>query len=170
MKLKHIGIGAVALFCVAALSYVWPVPVGLSEAPNVSFQTLKGEKISLSAWRGNPVLVTFWATSCVRCMQEMPHLISLYKELHKRGLEIVGVAMDYDPPNHVLVTVDRQQVPYTISLDIDGGIARAFDGVRLTPTNFLIDPAGRIVFKKIGAMDIVRLRDDIVEMLNSRAG
>ncbi len=103
-------------------------------------------------------------------MREMPHLISVYNDMHERGLEIVGVAMDYDPPNHVLETVDRRQVPYTIALDIDGGIARAFDGVRLTPTNFLIDPAGRIVFKKIGAMDIVRLRDDIVEMLNSRAG
>ena len=94
MKLNHIGIGAVALFCVAALSYVWPVPVGLSEAPNVSFQTLKGEKISLSAWRGNPVQVTFWATSCVRCMQEMPHLISLDKELHQKGQESFGGAMD----------------------------------------------------------------------------
>lgn len=169
MKLKDIGIAGVALVFVAALAYVWLAPGGLNQAPTVSFKTLKGENLALHDLRGKPVLVTFWATSCVGCMQEMPHLISLYKELHERGLEIVGVAMDYDPPNHVLETVQRWQVPYTISLDIDGSIAKAFDGVRLTPSNYLIHPDGRIVFRKIGEMDIARLRDDIIAMLDARS-
>ena len=165
MKKKDAGIGAVALIFVAALAYVWLAPSGLSAAPNVTFKTLKGEKVDMQALRGKPVLVTFWATSCVGCMREMPHLIELHHELHAEGLEIIGVAMDYDPPNHVLETVERRQVPYTISLDIDGQIARAFDEVRLTPTNYLINPDGRIVFKKIGEMDIAKLRNDIVTLL-----
>ncbi len=40
--------------------------------------------------------------------------------------------------------------------------------MRLTPTNYLIDPEGRIAFNKIGKMDIARLRDNIVEMLGAR--
>ncbi len=170
MKLKYIGIAAIALFFVAVLAYTWLAPGEFGPAPNVLFKTLKGEKISLNALRGNPVLVTFWATSCVACMREMPHLISVYNDMHEQGLEIVGVAMDYDPPNQVLETVEREQVPYTISLDLDGSIAKAFDSVRLIPANYLISPEGRIVFKKLGEMDIARLRNDIVEMLDARKG
>ncbi|MEM7293269.1 MAG: TlpA disulfide reductase family protein, partial [Pseudomonadota bacterium] len=94
MKMKDLGIAAVALVFVAALAYVWLAPGGLSAAPNVTFKTLKGEQIELDDMRGKPVLVTFWATSCVGCMREMPHLIELHHELHASGLEIVGVAMD----------------------------------------------------------------------------
>ena len=170
MKFKDIGITTVALAFIAVLAYVWLAPGGLKRAPDVSFITLKGEQIALNALRGKPILVTFWATSCVGCMREMPHLISLYQELHPRGLEIIGVAMDYDPPNHVLETVQRRRVPYTIALDTDGRIAQAFDGVRLTPANFLIHPDGRIVFHKLGEMDIARLREDILSMLGTPVG
>lgn len=168
MKLKDIGIACVALLFIATLAYVWFAPGGLNQAPKVAFKTLKGEELALDDFLGKPVLVTFWATSCVGCMREMPHLIELYHELHDKGLEIVGVAMDYDPPNHVLETVQRRKVPYTISLDIDGNIAKAFDGVRLTPSSYLINPKGRIVFKKIGEMDLAHLREDIINMLNTR--
>ncbi|MEM7292815.1 MAG: hypothetical protein AAF420_05375 [Pseudomonadota bacterium] len=71
--------------------------------------------------------------------------------------------MDY------LKQVERQRVPYKISLDIDGAIAHAFDETRLTPTNYLINPDGRIVFRKIGEMDIAKLRDDIRAMLGHTA-
>ena len=169
MKIKDIGIAAAALVFLATLAYVWLAPGGLSQAPQVAFKTLKGEHVTLDSLRGKPVLVTFWATSCVGCMEEMPHLISLYNELNEQGLEIIGVAMDYDPPNHVLETVQRRNVPYPISLDIDGGIAKAFGDVRLTPTNFLIHPDGRIVFKKIGEVDMARLHTDILEMLKPHA-
>ena len=169
MKTKDLAIGVVATLFIGALVYVWLAPGGFNTAPDVTFKTLKGEQVELSELRGKPVLVTFWATSCVGCMREMPHLIELHHELHAKGLEIVGVAMEYDPPNHVLETVERRQVPYPISLDLDGSIARAFDDVRLTPTNYLINPNGRIVFKKIGEMDLARLRDDVVEMLEQPA-
>ncbi|MEM7208481.1 MAG: TlpA disulfide reductase family protein [Pseudomonadota bacterium] len=165
MKTKDIAIGAVAALFISALAYVWLAPAGFGSAPSVTFKTLTGEQIQLDDLRGKPVLVTFWATSCVGCMREMPHLIEMHHDLHAQGLEIIGVAMDYDPPNHVVETVESRQVPYTISLDIDGAIAAAFDQVRLTPTNYLINPDGRVVFKKIGEMDIAKLRDDIIQML-----
>ena len=170
MKKKDIGIGAIALIFVVSLVYVWLAPSGLSAAPNVTFKTLKGETVDLHDLRGKPVIVTFWATSCVGCMREMPHLIDLHHELHSEGLEIIGVAMDYDPPNHVLETVESRRVPYTISLDIDGEIARAFDEVRLTPTNYLINPDGRIVFKKIGEMNMAKLRNDVITLLRKSTG
>ena len=107
------------------------------------------------------MLVTFWATTCSSCVREIPHLIRLYDELAPQGLEIIGIAMDYDPPNRVLAMRKARNMPYPVALDIHADAARAFGNVRLTPTSFLIAPDGRIAYRKIGRMDMARLREDI---------
>ncbi len=167
MKLKEMLISLFALALLGTLGYLWFAPAGLKASPDISLKTLDGEEIQLANLRGKPLLVTFWATTCPGCIKEMPHLIELYEELSPRGLEIIGIAMDYDPPNQVLAMRNARNIPYPIALDIDGGAARAFGGVRLTPTSFLIAPNGRIVFQKLGEMDMVKLRQDILGMLNT---
>ena len=94
----------------------------------------------------------------------MPHLIELYRELHPQGLEIIGVAMSYDPPEQVRAMVAKRQVPYPIVLDTQARIAREFDNVRLTPTSVLISPEGRIVQYRLGLLDLPQLRETIREM------
>ena len=95
----------------------------------------------------------------------MPHLISLYDELSDKGLEIIGVAMSYDPPNQVMELINQRRVSYPIALDVDGAIAKAFDNVMLTPTSFLISPDGKIVKHKIGEMDMDKLQQQIEDLL-----
>ncbi|MDH5515957.1 MAG: TlpA family protein disulfide reductase, partial [Gammaproteobacteria bacterium] len=94
--------------------------------------------------------------------------IELYEELHPRGFEIISIAMDYDPPNQVLAMSKARDIPYHVALDIHAEAARAFGDVRLTPTSFLIAPDGRIVYQKIGEMNMARIRQDILEMLDAR--
>ena len=115
--------------------------------------------------RGKPVLVNFWATTCPGCIKEMPHLVKLYNELSPSGLEVIGIAMSYDPPNQVIALADRRKIPYPIALDIKGEAAQAFGDVRLTPSNFLIAPDGRVVHQKIGEMDMDKVRSMILNML-----
>lgn len=165
MKAKDIAILSFAAGLIALLAYLWTSPSGLKQAPELTVKTIKGEDISLGSLRGRPVLVTFWATSCPGCLEEMPHLIALYEELHPQGLEIIGVAMSYDPPNHVVNLVEQRAVPYPIALDLQERAAQAFGDVRLTPTSFLIAPDGRIVRQKIGEMDMNRLRNTILGLL-----
>ena len=101
-------------------------------------------------------------------MREIPHLADLYEEFGPHGLEIIGIAMYYDPPNQVVEMTRRSGIPYPIALDVRAEAARAFDNVRLTPTNFLIAPDGRIVRQKIGEFsesEFVELRSTIREML-----
>ena len=97
----------------------------------------------------------------------MPHLIELYQELSGSGFEIIGVAMYYDPPNQVLEMARERQIPYPVALDIDGSVAKRFGNVLLTPTSFLIAPDGKIVQQKIGEMDINKVRQRILTMLES---
>jgi peroxiredoxin len=165
MKFKDIAIGLFALILVGALGYLWLTPEGLKKAPDVTLRTLDGTQLDLAALRGRPLLVTFWATSCTGCVKEIPHLIELHEEFSPQGLQVIGIAMSYDPPNHVMTMRDARQIPYAIALDIDDSAARAFGDVRLTPTSFLIAPDGRIVRHKIGEFDLDDMRGQIRAML-----
>ena len=170
MKIKDILVGVFALALIGGAAYLWLAPSGLQQAPQHKFTIVDGRTIDLENLKGRPVLVTFWATSCPGCIKEMPHFIELYHELAPRGLEIIGVAMAYDPPNHVMEMRKRKQIPYPIALDLDSSAALAFGEVKLTPTSFLIDPNGRIVKHKIGEVDMATLRALIEPMLQRQQG
>ena len=167
MKAKDIFFGAFALLLVGALAYVWLSPQGLKQAPTLSMRTLDGTQIDLATLRGKPVLVTFWATSCPGCVKEIPHLIELHQEFAPQGLQMLAIAMSYDPPNHVIAMRNARKMPYPIVLDIDGSAARAFGDVSLTPTSFLIAPDGRIVRHKVGELDMAEVRAQLHTLLGS---
>ena len=165
MKTKDILISIFALVLLISIAYFWLAPSGLQKAPELTLNLITGKKLSLSDMRGKPVLITFWATSCPGCIKEMPHLVELYNELHGKGLEVIGIAMPYDRPDHVMEMVKRKKLPYPIALDIQAEAVRAFGNVKLTPTSFLIDKQGKIIKHKIGEMDITKLHHQINTML-----
>jgi peroxiredoxin len=133
----------------------------ITSAPDVTFTTITGEKIALKDLHGKPVIVTFWATDCPSCIKEIPHLIDLYTQYHASGLEMIAVAMYYDPPNHVVDMTKVRQLPYDVALDLNSEHARAFGGVMFTPTTFLIAPDGSIVIKEIGIFDVAKMKTRI---------
>ena len=128
------------------------------KAPDVTFTTITGKKIALKELRDKPVIVTFWATDCPGCIKETPDLIDLYTQYHKQGLEIIAVAMYYDPPNHVITLTEDLHLPYNVALDLQAEHAHAFGDVQLTPSTFLIDPDGLIALKITGAFDLAEMK------------
>ncbi len=133
-------------------------------APNAAFKTIKGETLKLAELHGKPILVTFWATDCPGCIEEIPHLVSLHQQYSPNGLKILAVAMHYDPPNRVLAMTESKQLPYAIALDPSGELAQAFGNVQLTPTTFLIDRQGNIVMQKTGVFDPVDMQKRIEQL------
>jgi len=162
---KEALIAGLALIVILVFAAIWFMPAGWREAPPLAGKTLDGRILTLEQLRGRPVLVTFWATTCPSCIEEIPHLIELYRELNPKGLEIIGVAMVYDPPAQVRAMVEQRQIPYPIVLDSEERIARAFDNVRVTPTTVLISPEGRIVHYRLGLLDMPKLQNTIEAML-----
>jgi peroxiredoxin len=162
-----IRVGVISLLFVGLLAVSAWLLLGIkhSPAPDVTFITISGGNIELKAQHGKPVIVTFWATDCPACIKEIPHLKELYNVYHNRGLEIIAVAMYYDPPNHVVAMTQAKQLPYDIALDLQGEHARAFGEVRLTPTTFLIAPDGTVNLKKTGSFDIHDMKNRIENML-----
>lgn len=158
------------LLLIAAAGYFRFLPPRLDHVPDISLLSVDGEQLRLPAYRGRPLLVTFWSVTCPSCIREIPHLIELYRELAPQGLEIIGIATAYDPPNQVLEMRKSRGMPYPISLDIDADAARAFGDVRVTPTTFLIAPDGRVVQRKVGKLDMPALRREILAMLAQPQG
>ncbi len=150
---------------IAAIVGLWTTQSKLQQAPDLALQIIDGSRIDLRSLSGNPVLVTFWATSCEPCVKKTPELKALYQRLKPRGFELIAVAMAYDPPNRILAFSKDNKIPYPIALDLDGSVARAFDDVSLTPTTFLIAPSGKIVFSKVGILDIGQMEEKISSIL-----
>ncbi len=165
MKLKETLIAVAAVAILAAGALVWIAPWGGDRAPDVAFTTLDGESIRLSDLRGAPTLVTFWATTCVTCIQEIPHLQAMQRDYSGRGFTVIAVAMEYDPPNQVQALAEARELIYPVAMDRDGSIARAFGDVRLTPTTFLIGPDGQVLQRRLGMFDEERMRQQIERLL-----
>jgi peroxiredoxin len=145
------------IVAVAALAIAAGVGVAVltrsSAAPDVRFTTLSGQSLSTADLRGKVVLVNFWATSCVACVEEMPKMEAAWRRFSPRGYEMVAVAMSYDHPNLVADFAQKRALPFTVALDADGAAARSFGNVNATPTTFLIDRRGRIVKRYLGEPD-----------------
>ncbi|NOZ11609.1 MAG: TlpA family protein disulfide reductase [Gammaproteobacteria bacterium] len=169
MKLKDTLVAATAAILLFVLAYLWLSEDGIKVAPEIELTLLDGQKLALKDLQGQPILVTFWATTCIGCRREVPHLIDLYNKYQPQGLEILAIAMHYDPPAQVLIFKQQKKIPYTIALDLKNEAARAFGGVRLTPTTFVINKKGRIVFQKIGEFNVAAM-DALVKKLIAEPG
>jgi peroxiredoxin len=145
--IKPAAIGALLL----ALGGIGYATLGSSvAAPDVTFISLAGDKVSTQGLRGKVVMVNFWATSCTTCVREMRQMIETYNKFKGQGLEFVAVAMKYDPPNYVVNFTETRKLPFTVALDSGGDIARSFGDVALTPTTFVIGKDGKILKRYVG--------------------
>ncbi len=123
---------------------------GSVAAPDVTFISLAGDKVSTQGLRGKVVMVNFWATSCTTCVKEMPQMVETYNKFKGQGLEFVAVAMKYDPPNYVVNFTETRKLPFIVALDSGGDLAKAFGDVTMTPTTFVIGKDGKILKRYVG--------------------
>ncbi len=139
-----------------------------SQAPNMTFNTITGEKLALQQWRGHPVLVTFWASDCRSCIEEIPLLTHLYHDYASKGLKVIAIAMYYDPPNHVLAMARLKNLPYPVALDPVAELAKAFADVQWVPNTFLFAPDGTLSIHQSGLLDGPQMRATIERMLDEK--
>ena len=164
MKRRTPLLAVLAAIVVLAAAFTWLLPSS-TPSKHTEFVLLDGRTVSLASLRGKPVLVSFWATSCVPCVQELPDLIQIYKKWQPRGFELVAVAMPYDPPSLVQQFVQQRAVPYPVALDLDGKVTSAFGGVPYVPAAFLLAPNGRIELQYTGRLDMTKAERVLVKYL-----
>jgi thiol-disulfide isomerase/thioredoxin len=120
-------------------------------APQISLKDLDGKDVALSQYKGQVVLVNFWATWCAPCREEIPELIAMQRKYGPKGFTVLGIAMDEEGKSVVApfvqkerFTVEGQPSPmsYPILLGNDAA-AEKFGGLLGYPTSVLISRDGK---------------------------
>jgi len=123
--LLYAGVATAATLAGAGLAWRrWrPQPVA-DDAANaiwpLKFPTPAGGVLDMSALRGQPLLLNFWATWCAPCVEEMPVLDQFYRQTAANGWQVVGLALDQPEPVRQFLT--RLQVSFPIGIAAQGGL------------------------------------------------
>ena len=121
-------------------------------APNFQVTDLKGETLSLEKYRGQVVLLDFWATWCGPCITEMPKIKKTYAQYKDQQFQIIGISLDTS--REPLETyIEKEGLEWVQYWDESGEI-RTLYGVWGIPSAFLIDGEGIIRKASLGGFDV----------------
>lgn len=140
---------------------------GAAEDPGTAtFTTFEGDTVALSSLYGTPLLVNFFASTCVPCVTEMPDLEAVHQEVGDQ-VTFLGLALQ-DRPEDAVDLVERTGVTYRTAQDKDGSVIAALGGTVL-PTTVLLDADGQIVAVHNGQLDAGDLRSILADELDIHA-
>ncbi|MGB4101780.1 MAG: TlpA disulfide reductase family protein [Alphaproteobacteria bacterium] len=122
--------------------------------PNLALRDADDAKTDLAAWRGRYVLLSFWATWCAPCIEEMPSLNTLQNDLGGRKFQVVPVSVEgrarIAKTTWFMRSYRLDELPVLVLENKSD--QRAFS-VRAVPTTLLIDPEGRELWRVLGPLD-----------------
>jgi thiol-disulfide isomerase/thioredoxin len=134
---------------------------GFGQPFALSGPTLDGKTIDVADLRGKVVLVDFWATWCLPCLHELPHVKSTFEKYHKDGFEIVAVNLDTDR-GKLETFLKKQNLPWP-QIFFDERAKQGWDnplvaahGVRGIPATFLLDQNGTLAATDLRGEDVQR--------------
>lgn len=140
------------------------------EAMDFGLPLLDGsEQVTLDEYRGQVVYLTFWASWCVPCRQEMPYLEQLRKRHKGEGLEIIGISVDESLPQAQQFAEDYQ-LSFPLLWDADRTVSKAYL-VPGYPTHYLVDRRGKIRFSGLGfsLKDVAAVSQELQTLLAESA-
>jgi cytochrome c biogenesis protein CcmG/thiol:disulfide interchange protein DsbE len=142
------GIAAIALVFAIQLARQTRGPIDSGRAPHFAVTTFDGQRYDLDALRGQVVLVNFWASWCVPCREEAPHLQAIWEEYRERGVVVLGIAWS-DIDSDSLAFIEEFGLTYPNAPDLGTRIGDdyALAGV---PETYIIDQEGNVTERLIG--------------------
>ena len=132
------------------------------QAPDLTLVSLDGNPIRLADYKGQVLVVDFWATWCGPCRLEIPHLIALQEKYGGRGFQVIGVAVS-DREEHVRLFSEQVGINYPTAMGDDAAV-EAFGGFSAIPTTFVVAPDGSIAAKLTGYQE-KQVFEDLIENL-----
>jgi peroxiredoxin len=136
------------------MELVKPVSVG-HQAPDFSIPGIDGKPVKLSDYKGKYVMLDFWASWCVPCRKENPNVVKLYQQYHPKGLNIIGISLDEDK-NAWQKAINDDHLAWSHGSELknfNGPTVQSYQ-VQAIPSNFIIDPSGKIIAKNVTGNDL----------------
>ena len=163
-----LAVGAAALG--AAVSWRRLLPSAAPDEAVARFYALSlpdaaGQALAFSGFAGHSLIVNFWATWCPPCVEEMPELSALYRELSPGGLKMIGIGID--SPARIADFATRTPVSYPLVSAGMGGtdIGREFgNAAGVLPFTAVINAQGRIAHRIVGRLKLDALRKQLAEL------
>ncbi len=138
--LKNLTLSLLGLILLVSGQVFAAAPQG--PAPDFALKTPDGENARLSEYRGEVVMINFWASWCAPCRQEMPLLEELYVQYQPLGFTILGVNVEQDS-SKALAMLEDIPVSFPIMLDTQSTVSKLYNVVAM-PTSILIDRDGNM--------------------------
>jgi peroxiredoxin len=135
------GRGAIAAIVIASTAFAASGDAS-GPAPAFTLTALSGQQGALSQYKGQVIMVNFWATWCGPCQQEMPLLDQMYKKYKPAGFTLIGVNVDKESPA-VKELLARKPVSFPVLLDPANQVSKAYH-VDEMPSSVIIDRKGEI--------------------------
>jgi peroxiredoxin len=148
-RLRRLAVEAAIVVAVYLAVSAWrerSMPSTDEPAPAFALSTLDGQRVTLADLAGKTVLLHFWATWCGVCRAEIPELKSIYEHLDSD--EAVLAVVSSNDAAEVRRFAQEHELPYPIVMATREVLSSY--GVSAFPTNFIIDPKGRIRHKSVG--------------------
>ncbi len=132
-------------------------------APNFTLTDTKGNRVTLSDFRGKVVILDFWATWCPPCRKGIPDLISL-KNTYKDNLVIIGISLDTDSKSDVVPFMKQYGINYKIVYG-DNDVVQKYGNISAIPTSFIINKKGNVVTSFVGLQSKETYKNQIDTLL-----
>ena len=140
MNLKKVAIGlALAVFTATSMA---SSQLEGRTAPDFALKSSTGENLRLSEYRGDVVMINFWATWCGPCRQEMPLLDELYQLYERVGFSLLGVNID-DDSRRAMQMIDELGVNFPVLFDARKEVSELYE-VEAMPVTVLVDREGNV--------------------------
>ena len=150
MFLRRILIAAVALAALVACT--GGDDGGSDSAIDARFQRFDGGTGNISDYRGKPVVVNFFSSTCAPCRTEMPALEQVHRTL---GDQVTFLGLDVqDTVEGGKAFIDTVGITWELGRDPDGAILQQLVRLAGLPTTVVLDREGRIAFTKLGPLDV----------------
>ncbi len=151
-----------------ALAVLWTVSVSeaTTKMPTFALESVRdGKVVESGSFKGKVLLITFFATWCPPCSEEVPTLIKLHKQFADAGFSVVGLSVDQQSPALVAKFVEKRAINYPVLL-AESQTTRDFGGIYGIPVAFLVNKSGNVVKKYTGYVQHEILEKDIRSLLN----
>jgi len=135
-------------------------------APDFTLPTPDGAEVSLSDFRGQPVLINFWASWCIPCRDEMPELVRAYEAHKSEGFVVLGLNLTYsDSLPSVQAFADEFNIPFPVLLDEEAVVSGKIYQIPGLPTSVFIKRDGTIERIQVGVMNGEQVDQFVEEIL-----
>ena len=147
----------VALCCMAQVLHA---EEETAQVPDFSLPALDGNSYSLSQFRGQWVVVNYWATWCAPCRKEIPELSDLHAE--RKDVIVLDIAYEDTDPEDFEMFLDEYDPSYPILLPDVYDLPNALEVPRVLPTTFIVNPTGQKVRTYMGPITREELERNFV--------